>query len=80
MKFLMLPSKDSKTGKGHSLDKFGFCIQNANQNFVFLIKIYPNFSEPWISGQEGDVILKHASYPDLSEPVCQTPLCPCPVE
>lgn len=43
MKLLMLPSKDSKTGKGHNLDKFCVWYPKWNTELCFPYKNLPKF-------------------------------------
>lgn len=43
MKFLMLPSKDSKTGKRHNLDKFWVWYPKWNTELCFPYKKLPKF-------------------------------------
>lgn len=43
MKFLMLPSKDSKTGKGHSLDKFWILHPKCKPELCLPYKNLPKF-------------------------------------
>lgn len=62
MKFLMLPSKDSRTGKEHNLDKFGVWHPKCKPELCFPYKNVPKFFQAAISGHEGDVILKHVSH------------------
>lgn len=45
MKFLMLPSKDSRTGKEHNLDKFGVWHPKCKPELCFPYKNVPNFSK-----------------------------------